>query len=178
MKKKKKKIILILLGILAFYFFVPVPFITKNQQFSIQESALTFVYNQLSQSFKEHVKVFYLEIGKGKLFDSFIDMGDGSSYLSTEDPSTHLLTKIQRWPHKIEPGSNFHPADPNAVVVVNEYGEPGLFLSVGPIIKSMGLAQCRTGYWGGGLCSAEYETLLIWTPLGWKHLFSLKVWQS
>lgn len=176
--KKRKKIILILISILVFYFFIPVPIVTKNQEVSIQEKALTVLYNQQEYGPKEQIQIFYVEIGKGKLFDPFFDPDDGTYILTTEDPSDQLINKLQLWPNKVKPASGYRPADPNDIVVHNEQHERGIFLSVGPIIKSMGLARCRTYYYGGGLCSAEYETFLIWTPLGWKHLFNFRLWSS
>lgn len=178
MKKKKKKIILILLGIFVFYFFIPIPFITKNQELSIQESALTFLYNHQRYGPKESLQICYIQIGEGGLLDPFFDY-DGRSYhtlLTYSDPTEQLLNRIKEWPVKIEPASHYLPADPNGFVARNEQGELGIFLSVGPIIKSMGLARCRTYYWKNGLNAAEYETFLIWTPLGWKHFFSIRMW--
>ena len=167
-----------MLVVMGFYFFVPIPWITNSQKLSIQEVAFNYLYDSEGYGSKEKRGVFYIDIGKGGIFESYYDMDIGRRTMESAEPSGELLSRLSEWPTQVKAFSMYRPVDPNSVVVHNEKGEPGVILSVGQIIKSLGLSRCRTHYYGNGLCAAEYETFLVWTPFGWKHFFSWRLWVS
>lgn len=177
MKKRKKTIIWICILIVVLYFSLPLPFITENQEIAIQKSAFNFLYNSEHYGHKEKLENFYIGIGKGKLFDGFST--NCESCLEIKDPSSRLLCALNDIPIEIKPGSILLKMDPNEMIAAYRERRERFFLfAAGPIIKSLGLARCRTFYDGGGLCAAEFESFFVWTPLGWKHIFSLMLWVS
>lgn len=179
MKKRKKKIIGICVSITFLYFFLPLPRVTEQQEIAIQESAFRFLYDSEHYGHKEKLKTFYVKIGKGKLFDSFEDWGKGGSCLEMKDPSSQLLCALNDFPIEVKPGSLVLNSDPYVITATHQKrGEHIVLFAAGPIIKSLGLSRCRTFYDGGSLCAAEFESLFVWTPFGWKHLYSFMLWVS
>jgi hypothetical protein len=152
--------------------------LTENQEIAIQESAFRFLYNRGDFGQKESVKTLYIDIGEGELLATFIDWKEDGSVFKLKTPSERLISALKDLPVEIRPGLEFQATDPNRFSIQNEQGQSAILFGVGPIIKSVGLARCRTYYDKGMLCAAEYESLFIWTPLGWKHLFSFPYFKS
>ena len=179
MKKRRKRIVWTIVLIFVLYFFLPLPFITEKQEIAIQENAFRSLYDSEHYGRKERLKTFYVEVGEGGIFDSFGGPNSGPLYLEEKDPSGQLLSALNDFPIEVKPVSVLHKTDPNDVIVAyRERDERAIFFGVGPIVKSLGLARCRTLYDGGGLCMAEFESFFVWTPFGWKHLFSFMLWVS
>ncbi len=179
MKKKRKRIIWTIVLVFIIYFFLPVPFITKHQELSIQEKAFHFLYDREDYGPKERVKTLYIDIGEGGLLATFFDIKENGSVFELKSPSPQVIKALSDLPVEVKLGSEFKPTEVDGMIpVLNEQGDSAVLLGVAPIIKSLGLARCRTYYNCGPLCSAEYESFFIWTPLGWKHFFSFPYMKS
>ncbi|MDH4203587.1 MAG: hypothetical protein OEV87_11945 [Phycisphaerae bacterium] len=178
MKKRRKKTIWVVVLMVILYFFLPLPFVTEDQKIAIQQAALYSVYNRGDFGQKESVKTLFVNIGEGEFLATFFEIKENGSVFKIKDPSRQVIQALNGFPVEIRSGSEFVPTDPNWVSVVNERGERGILLGVGPIIKSLGLARCRTYYDAGPLNAAEYESFFIWTPFGWKNLFSFPYMKS
>ena len=179
MKKRGKKVRWLLGLVVAVYFFLPLPTVTEKQATAIHEQAFRFLYNSEDYGPKESVEVFYIDIGHGNILGTF-GFCQNEHSLKLRDPDESLMTALVDWPTVVKVGSEFPQIDWDCPEAKEnqESIQNTVNLAAGPILKSLGLARCRTYYDGGPLCAAEYESLFAWTPFGWKHLFSIQLWVS
>ncbi len=177
-KKRKKRIIFACLLIIGLYLFMPIPHVSQKQRLAIHEQAFRFLYLSEEYGHKEKVDACYVDIGYGKLFGAF---GPGNErLLKLKDPHDNLIRALNDLPTTIKPGSEYPQIDWDNPEAKEDYKfvQNSVCFGAGPIFKSLGLARCRTYYEGGPLCAAEYETFFVWTPWGWKYLFSFMLWIS
>lgn len=179
MKGRKRIIIWSCLLAVILYLFLPLPFITHTQELAIQKQAFCHLYDSGHYGRKEELNTCYIQIGEGKLFDGFESRDNNNTELRLTEPSDQLLEAMSDFPIKICSGFLCNESDSDSESTDSDRPrDRKVLFGVGPILKSLGLARCRTFYDGGCLCAAEYESFFVWTPFGWKHLFSFMLWVS
>lgn len=176
-KKKKRRIIWATVLFILLYFFLPIPFM-KEHDLALQESAFRYLYDAEDYGRKAYVKILYLQVGEGNPFGYFVNWSGSKRVFKAVDPSDQLLDRLSVLAVQVKSASQFDPTAWEQLTPEEKHNQMGVLFGVGPVIKSIGLARCRTYYDGGALCSQENESVFIWTPFGWKHLFSIRLYIS
>lgn len=176
-KKTRKRIIWATVLFILLYFFLPIPFM-KEHDLAVQESAFRYLYDAEEYGRKAYIKVLYLQLGEGNPFGYFFFWNGSKPILAAVDPPDRLMKRLSAMPVHVKPASEFDPTAWEKLTPEEQRNQKGVLFGVGPVIKSFGLARCRTYYDGGLLCSQENESFFVWTPFGWKHLFSIRLYIS
>lgn len=128
---------------------------------NVQAVIIQKLYEDEDYGHKEKLKTCYIMTWEGEM-----------KYEHQEvDPSPDTLRRLQSTPITVKPVSQLQIPD-------KTIGTQSMVFGVTAVQRSLGLAYCRGCYDGGGLCGAEFLTLSIWTPFGWKPFVFLRLWVS